>query len=1250
MKKNYYLFTNKEMEREQKTEPKNILYREAKNLAILTGLRTAVPDYNKSTRLEMLESRNNLRLIWDFQRNTNPAKLIKIKEYQLYSRAELWNEYKKLKKVRGLPEIKYNKATKEVLLRILSKPNIEVVDLNEGIINILVKTLKNTSLLLKKRIHAFNRLRELDFDFLKIPRKIMIDFFKSMSKSGYYLLNFKINGQEHFSAINQKNHIKALEWVLQDSIESVVGERYGSDLLLDIDYSKVEDLKIIQQLETKKLREQKGDFFPYYNTSLEIDLQEEEIFTKEQFLNTKLTENCFISVLKKSKLLSDSEINSIKLEYASSSTFSKKHIKLVASKYDICFKLSEVDNKQQIRTRNIGDIKSKRNLVLNMYKEHYFISRNIPYTSFYVKNYNDIIEKYPKGHKKYEKSKLASKYNSKDKIYKFEGEETNNLVIIREMFNTGMFVQDGEFLTHNNFSIETDTVCLDNLENEQKLVEPKGSSSKATNNTLVFYADLETDTSSGEHIPVMSQIVSENEEIPQVYTGETVILDMFKYVEKTIQSKFGKQTQTRKWTGKYKADGFGLVKNIDGKYLFSYINQYGYASGEFYEGKETEDRFNNFLKVTKKTLDEYNEDCKEYIYSKEKTKAIIYFHNAKYDFSVLKPYIQKVYKICRKDGAFYSVNINVLGINIEIRDSFKIITAGIKKMPKMFKLPAKYHKNEAIAYSYHTVDRITKNIENVNVYKTFLDHKLHKEFDRILENKVVECEYCPIKKTFNPFKYYKEYGILDVLILKESMIRFNKELKSLFPEKNLDTIDFLTISKIALTSVYDKISNIQHVCGNLRKFISKAVYGGRVHVNEKYLKQIIKKILSDFDACSMYPSAIIRICKELGFPTQKWTKIIDFKNTLSLEDRVYYVVKIRLTKINKKIQIPVVCIKDKSGTSNYVNELPPCGEVEMTVDKITLEDMIRFQDIEYDFIEGIEVSMVNSNKTLGDEIMRLYKERLKVKSSNPAMGELIKLILNSIYGKTCPRQNFYTEECVSGEKINDYIVKNFHNIENIEKINIDVYICKVFKPDSSFSPNIIGCMILSMSKRIMNEVFQICDNNNYPVYYTDTDSMHIDKLDIPKISKIYYEMYGKELIGKMPEQFHSDFKLIGSDDKEIDPDNVISTKSIFLGKKCYIDSLEGIDKDNITCEGLHYRMKGISEKGLINHCNVKYGGDMFKLYKSLAQDNKEEITLNFNEFNPSFEYTLTGVKFRDSGSFKRTVYFGSNGEEEEEED
>ena len=63
-------------------------------------------------------------------------------------------------------------------------------------------------------------------------------------------------------------------------------------------------------------------------------------------------------------------------------------------------------------------------------------------------------------------------------------------------------------------------------------------------------------------------------------------------------------------------------------------------------------------------------------------------------------------------------------------------------------------------------------------------------------------------------------------------------------------------------------------------------------------------------------------------------------------------------------------------------------------------------------------------------------------------------------------------------------------------------------------------------------------------------------------------MYGKKLNGKDLGQFHPDFEFE-------DHTNVRSSELIAVGKKCYLDILEGEDKNGKTEQHLHVRMKGI---------------------------------------------------------------------------
>ena len=106
---------------------------------------------------------------------------------------------------------------------------------------------------------------------------------------------------------------------------------------------------------------------------------------------------------------------------------------------------------------------------------------------------------------------------------------------------------------------------------------------------------------------------------------------------------------------------------------------------------------------------------------------------------------------------------------------------------------------------------------------------------------------------------------------------------------------------------------------------------------------------------------------------------------------------------------------------------------------------------------------------------------------------------------------------------------------------------------------------------------------------------------IPTLQELYNDKYGRELIGSDMGQFHSDFDLKGAD-------NIVSKKSIYLGKKSYIDVLEGVDKEGNKVNGYHIRMKGITEKSIDHYVNVN-NTEVYQVYKNLL--NGEQITFDF---------------------------------------
>ena len=88
-----------------------------------------------------------------------------------------------------------------------------------------------------------------------------------------------------------------------------------------------------------------------------------------------------------------------------------------------------------------------------------------------------------------------------------------------------------------------------------------------------------------------------------------------------------------------------------------------------------------------------------------------------------------------------------------------------------------------------------------------------------------------------------------------------------------------------------------------------------------------------------------------------------------------------------------------------------------------------------------------------------------------------------------------------------------------------------------------GVEILSMSKRIMNKVFSCADDLGLKIYYQDTDIIHLNYDDVPKIVEQYKQTYNQELVGDYLGSFHIDYSMDNACDENY------AKESLFNGKK-----------------------------------------------------------------------------------------------------
>ena len=242
--------------------------------------------------------------------------------------------------------------------------------------------------------------------------------------------------------------------------------------------------------------------------------------------------------------------------------------------------------------------------------------------------------------------------------------------------------------------------------------------------------------------------------------------------------------------------------------------------------------------------------------------------------------------------------------------------------------------------------------------------------------------------------------------------------------------------------------------------------------------------------------------------------------------------------------------------------------------------------------------------------------------------------MNSSYGKTLQKAIADEIKFKSSTEIDNFIDKHYNRIVHYEELfggNEDYKRYKV-KMEKGINEHFNNCHcgveVLAMSKRIMNEVMCLAEENGLDIYYQDTDSMHIKQENISILAKKYNELYGRELIGKGMGQFHTDF------DSNILKGDIHSVECIFLGKKCYIDKLVG-DEEGVY--DYHIRMKGVPNGSIKYKAKVE-NRTLMDIYKSLYVGNPETFDLCCQGDKISFEYNKDyTISTRDK--FERTLKF-----------
>ena len=623
----------------------------------------------------------------------------------------------------------------------------------------------------------------------------------------------------------------------------------------------------------------------------------------------------------------------------------------------------------------------------------------------------------------------------------------------------------------------------------------------------------------------------------------------------------------------------------------------------------------------------------------EKFKIILIAHNLLYDFSAVFRYLN-IIRFLKTNGRLMSAECMFGCLKITLKDSLTVIPTALRNFPNYFNLDC--HK-EVMPYKLYTRENVNKRIVPIDEAVQILiqDNKTEDDIQHFLENIKL---FMTDSKHFNCMKYNEYYCKLDVEVLKQGYKTFRKWI---LESMDIDILEKLSLPQIAFTYQYNEgcFEGVYKVSGLVREFIQKCSSGGRVMTRDNE-KHHVTDELNDFDAVSLYLTAMILIP---GFPKGQ-PKLITNPSTFDLKNVDEYFLQIKIKKVKKTFHFPLIT-DDERG---FINDPDP--EKIYYVDRMKLEDLITFHQIDYEIIQGLYF-----NDGYNDNINRvskfLFEERIKKKKDKNPIQIIYKLIGNSSYGKLNQAPIEHTEQILTDNRrymktkgatkydagctyMEHVLSTKFNSLTSLERIKTDpyngnTYIAK-FKKSFYEHYNYVHCgsMVLSKAKRIMNEVMCLAEDHDLKIYYTDTDSMLIRDTDIQTLEKEFKLKYKRDLIGNNYGQFHIDFPM-----GEGDISKPVAVSSYFIGKKSYYCKIKNTDKDGNIYYTDHIRAKGITTS-TIQHYNKhkEYYNELNG--EDLNINNPEDIyKLLYEGKTLSFDLAKDNPKFINE-NFKFRVVFG----------
>ena len=129
----------------------------------------------------------------------------------------------------------------------------------------------------------------------------------------------------------------------------------------------------------------------------------------------------------------------------------------------------------------------------------------------------------------------------------------------------------------------------------------------------------------------------------------------------------------------------------------------------------------------------------------------------------------------------------------------------------------------------------------------------------------------------------------------------------------------------------------------------------------------IKQKIADFDACSLYSSAMYVIAGLLqGLP-----QVLKYMSYDFLKYKDGYFISIKVIELNKQLDFPLTSEINEDGVREFTNDME---NETVCVDKVGLEDLNTFHEAELEIVDGYYVNE-GRNNTINHVIQDIYDLR-----------------------------------------------------------------------------------------------------------------------------------------------------------------------------------------------------------------------------------------------------------------------------------